>query len=91
MSLARKRVMLERVTWIRFRTAGVGLDMSLSWNTEDVPLNVQVVLRQVHAVGDRVVALHRVDVDQVDLKWISNCWISYSAIFFLSPTGKSYK
>ena len=44
--------------------------MSLSRNAENVPLDVQVVLGQVHAVGHRVVALNRVDVDQVHLQSI---------------------
>ena len=46
--------------------------MSLSRNTEDVPLDVQVVLGQVHPVGHGVVALHGVDVDQVNLEANNN-------------------
>ena len=41
--------------------------MPLRGHAEDVPLDVEVVLGEVHPVGDGVVVGLGVDVDQVDL------------------------
>ena len=48
-------------------TAGVLFLVSLGGHLEDVPLNVDVILGEVHAVGHGVVARLGVDVHQVDL------------------------
>jgi len=51
----------------------------LGGDAQDVPLDVQVVLGQVHAVGDGVVALNGIDVDQVDLEKINGRVIKWKA------------
>ena len=48
-------------------TARVLFLVSLGGHLEDVPLNVDVILGEVHAVGHGVVARLGVDVHQVDL------------------------
>ena len=48
-------------------TAGVLFLVSLCGHLEDVPLDVDVILGEVHAVGHGVVARLGVDVHQVDL------------------------
>ena len=80
------------LTRIGFRTAGVRFDVSFGRHAEDVPLDVEVILREVHAVGDRVVVRLRVDVDEIDLEknkkkgnfmaftsisWMPKTWVSH--------------
>jgi hypothetical protein len=47
--------------------ARVGLDMALGLNVQNVPFDIQVVLGQVYAIHNRVVARHGIDVHNVHL------------------------
>ena len=59
------------ITWVRLGTAGVHLHVSLGRDPQDVPLHVDVVLRQVdpdlHVVRAALLGGVGVDVQKVNL------------------------